>query len=149
MNAFFSHRIKRITARVMLLVWLFALSAGAANACLLELKGPHGHAATGGAQSADHPVVSAEHRVALAAAVGHEDQSASKAPCLKVCDETPQSPVNQGYNPALDGPGLAAALWSPWSALILLDNADARGVDVAQMPPTDRPLRVKYSRLAL
>lgn len=39
-----NNRTRRCTAMAMLLVWLFALSAGVVNACALQNAGTHGHA---------------------------------------------------------------------------------------------------------
>ena len=47
---FFAHtRIQRNTAFAMLLMWLFALASGVANACFLEAPEPHFSAVMGSA----------------------------------------------------------------------------------------------------
>lgn len=130
----------------MLAVWLFALSAGVANACLLEESRAHPHAST----SADAGSVGAGHRVVSAA---HEDEEAAhlaaKAPCLKVCDETPQSPINQAPSLGVDAPVLAAGLWIPWDADAATAGVDVRHVAAARPATTGPPVRVIFSRLVL
>ncbi|MEP6964245.1 MAG: hypothetical protein ABI845_02070, partial [Polaromonas sp.] len=54
MKLLFNRRAKRNTAFMVLLVWLFALASGVANACLLEARQTHSHIATL-SQAAEHP----------------------------------------------------------------------------------------------
>ena len=84
---FFAHtRIKRNTAFAMLLVWLFMLASGVANACLLEAPEPHsrvgmepaGATSPAHAELVAHPVDSAGH---------HDEPTSSKESCLKACND--------------------------------------------------------------
>ena len=70
-----------------LLVWLFGLASGVANACLLEAHEGH---------SGSHEV-SALSVGADGAVASHEDHGpdASKAPCLKFCGDSANSLVKQ------------------------------------------------------
>ena len=149
MSASLSHSFKRATAWVVLLAWLFALSAGVANACLLETQRSHTHQSAGGGESHSAPTRSAGHRAAQPGTGDHHDRLASKAPCQKVCDETAQSAVKSGSGPDVDSPGLTVALWSPWSARPWLESTEARRAATELAPPGDPPARVKYSRLVL
>ncbi|MBT9466282.1 hypothetical protein [Hydrogenophaga sp.] len=117
-------RTKHITTWVLLLVWLFALASGVANACLLELPARH-------------------------ISVAQDDQSnASKESCLKVCDEGAQAlPKACSIVDHVD-PG-----WAPWFATLWTgspQNASSPGRTIeAAVPIVGLPLRVRYSRLAL
>ncbi len=80
---FFAHnRTKRHTAFVVLLVWLFALASGVANACLLQTPelpstaqhGPEAATTQVPAHSDGHPGGSAH----------HDDADSTKESCLKV-----------------------------------------------------------------
>lgn len=147
MKLFSNTRAKRNTAFVVLLMWLFALASGVANACLLEARGTHSHAAAAGSSGAVHePAVSAGHAGAVA---GHDDGSHSaKAPCQKVCSEGSQSLVTPDLKVAqVDfGPApFVAVLWTPATPVVLAPGP------MDDMPPAHvgPPIRVRFSRLAL
>lgn len=150
MSTLLPRRVLRTTAWTLLAVWLFAVAAGVANACLLEDSRAHGHASMSKGTASDAGEVSAGHRVALAADADHDEHLAAKAPCLKVCDETPQSPVNkQASSPQFDAPGLAETLCNPWHPSAVLAHSAIAGAATVQAHPTGPPVRVIYSRLVL
>lgn len=150
MRTLFNRRFLRTATWAMLAVWLFAVSASVANACLLEESRTHRHASTSDGMPAEAGSVGAGHRVVRAAHDDdHREHLAAKAPCLKVCDETPQSPINQASSPGVDAPVLAAALWTPWHADAATAGVDARHVVAAGPATTGPPLRVIFSRLVL
>jgi hypothetical protein len=139
------HR-KRNIAFTMLLVWMFALLSGVANACLTESRGEPAHAgphASQGeplAEAATHP---------RAADQAQPDEHPDKAPCQKSCDESSQTLVKQ--LPRLDTPDLQVALPQPYtqaSGLHLASAALVRAA-LAAVPPPSPPPRVKFSRFAL
>ena len=138
---------KRSAVLTVLLMWIFALSAGWANACLLQDRGTHTHASSNGiSPGAQILTVSAGH---VGAVAGHDDAPASgKAPCHKVCDEMSQSMVKAPSPFDMTDPGLAAPGPTPWTA-----HASAffeLGSPFELPPPTaGPPLRIQYSRLAL
>jgi hypothetical protein len=147
MKLFSNTRAKRSTAFVVLLVWLFALASGVANACLLEARGTHGHGATVSTFAAAlATAISAGH---VGAVADHNDDSdASKAPCLKVCDDGSQSLVKQQTTFDLTDPGLAFLVRGVWTAAGSAVAAPRRMDDLQPSTP-GLPIRVRYSRLAL
>ena len=141
-------RINRASAFAMLLVWVFALISGVANACLLEAPGTAAHAGATG-RTNQHEV----HHVALSRYVPIEadsdqadDAHTSKQPCLKVCDDSSRS-LPKKYPAGQIDPGLpiiVAVLWS-LAGPIRLQYKQPNGTQHA----TVLPLRVLYTRLAL
>ncbi|MCY7369410.1 MAG: hypothetical protein LH479_00680 [Polaromonas sp.] len=147
MNHFNTTLIRRNTALVMLLMWLFALASGVANACLLEAHMTHAPVALAGSSEVEHaPVPWSAHSVTVAE---HDDAShPAKMPCLKVCDEGSRALQKQDLTIIHAEPGpatLVAVLW------ITSDDAAPlpRRMDTMQPVAPDRPIRVRYSRLAL
>lgn len=147
MNFFANTCIKRNTAFAMLLVWLFALTSGIANACFLETPESHAKAAKESAATPSHaPAESLEHQGAPA---GHDDDSNStKESCLKVCDDgTNAAPkAYSGHDHTDPGP-------APWVTTLWTGSADVvsapRRLDALAIPVFGPPIRVRYSRLAL
>ena len=131
MKRFSYVRRKRNTALMMLLLWLFAVSSGIVNACVLE---PHGTAATVG------------HAETL---VGHDGTlDASMAPCLKVCDDSSQALIKLKafFELADRGPALTDSML--WAAAIQVVSAH-RHMDSPASATSEQPVRVRYPRLAL
>lgn len=149
MSTLFRRRFLRTTAWTMLLVWLLALSAGVANACLLAESRAHGHAPMSGAMVADASTLAAGHRVVRAADVDHGEHQALEASCLKVCDETPQSPVKQASSLDFDRPGLAEGPRNSWRLPAMLARRAIPSAATALVIETGPPVRVIYSRLVL
>ena len=119
-------RFKRNTAWLVLMVWLFALSAGVANACLLEPPGAPARAAFGHGGAADTP----------------------GAPCLKVCDDGTRLLVKlpSGVDHTEpDAAPLVAVVWSLTVPVALAPRAPRH----RQSGLPELPIRVRYSRLAL
>ena len=149
MKPFANRRARCSTAFAMLLVWLFALASGVANACLLEAHGTHtrgsplAHSRQAGTV---HGVISAAHAVAIE--THHTGSGASNAPCLKVCDESSTSLVKQ--QPGFEQADAAQAPFTvvAWAGPI---PADARLVRTGHARHTEPgpPIRVLFSRLAL
>ncbi|NDP48357.1 MAG: hypothetical protein GZ085_08195 [Sulfuriferula multivorans] len=148
MKPFSNTRAKRNTAFVVLLVWLFALASGVANACLLEARGTHSHGSSVAYSSATEAAfgISAGHAGAIAS---HDAGSgASKALCLKVCDDRSQSLLKQQSGFDLTDPGRAPFVVLVWIAATPVVSAPSR-VDDLQPPAPGPPIRVRFSRLAL
>ena len=124
-------RRKSNTALVMLLLWLFAVSSGIVNACVLE---PHGTAATVG-----HVETLAGHNGTL---------DASMAPCLKVCDDSSQALIKLKafFNLADSGSELTDSML--WAAAIQVTSTHQH-LDSSASATSEPPVRVRYSRLAL
>jgi hypothetical protein len=144
---FFAHtRSKRRTAFVVLLVWLFALVSGVANACLLETLEMHSTAVKGSAATTTQtPAEWAGH---LGAGAGHDNSDSTKESCLKVCDDGTHTVPNapSGVDDADPGPApLVATLWTGSPHVVLAP----RRLDDLAIPIAGPPFRVRYSRLAL
>ena len=146
MKLFSNTRAKRHAAFMVLLVWLFALASGLANACLLEVRETHSHAvATGSSEAAQAFAMLPGHAGAVADGV---DVSPSRAPCLKVCDDGSRSFPKQELTVGQADPGpapLLAVLWNPAAPAVLA----SRRIDDLQPASPALPVRVRFSRLAL
>ena len=131
MKRFSDVRHKRNTALVMLLLWLFAVSSGIVNACVLE---PHGTAATVG-----HAETLIDHDGTL---------DAYMAPCLKVCDDSSQALIKlKAFLDLADcGPALTNSTF--WAAAIQVVSAQLHR-DSSAAVASEPAVRVRYSRLAL
>ena len=150
MNLFSSTRTKRRTAFAVLLVWLFAVASGVANACLLEVSeapGTHAHSATSGsARMGDPAAVSAGH---LEAGDGHDDDSRTSTPsCLKVCDDGSNALVRLQAGVDLTDPGMSPLVAVVWNAAAPVVSGPCWRVN-EQPPPAGPPFRDRYCRLAL
>ena len=148
MKPFFNSRTKRNTAFAVLLVWLFALASGVANACLLEARGTHSHGApvTQSSAAEARPEISAGHAGVIAS---HDvGADASRAVCLKVCDDGSQSLPKQPSSFNVTDPGLALFVTVVWTAAVLDHPAPSRVNDLGHAVPT-LPVRTRFSRLAL
>ena len=148
MTNLFNTRINRVSAFAMLLVWMFALISGVANACLLEAPGAVAHAGTT-EQTHQHGVkhVTLNRDVPLEADSDQADDAhTSKQPCLNVCDDSSRSLPNK-YPAGQIDPGLPTIVAVLWSL--------AEPIRLQYKQPNDTqhatllPLRVRYARLAL
>ena len=145
---FFAHsRIKRNTAFMVLLVWLFALASSVANACLLETHEPHSQAAKESAPPTSH--APAEVVDQLGSNAGHHDDSdSSKASCLKVCDDGTHTLPKAYSGVDHSDPGPAPLVTTLWAGSLHVVSTPRRVDDLA-VPIVGPPLRLRYSRLAL
>lgn len=144
---FFSRPLaKRTTVFAVLLVWIFALGSGVANACLLEAPRQHSHATSGSGEHGHAPDAISKHQHDAA---GHgDDPDSSKESCLKSCDEGSHTllKASSGIDHADPGPApLVTTLWPAAPPITLAFS----GIDGLQIPILGPPLRVRYSRLAL
>lgn len=147
MKLFAKHPHRRSTATAFLLVWIFALVSGVANACLLESSVPHAERFS----SAPVSTVLTPSNVAPFAHSGNdhnEGLEAGKESCLKVCDEGAKivPTVHSAGDHA--SPGLSIWTVTLWTGSPLLVSASRRAMDAA-IPTVRLPLRVRYARLAL
>ena len=147
MKPFSNSHAKRRTALVAMLVWLFALASGVANACLLEAPGTHAHATKHGhAEAAHHATSSTDD--AMAGDDHDDDADSSKEACLKTCDDGSNAPVKLKASSGSSDPGLAAVVAIAWNAATPAVSAPSRMNDL-HPPIVGPPFRVRYSRLAL
>ena len=150
LNPIFTREAKRNTAFVMLVLWLFALTSGVVNACILEngrAQNHHralelAHATPVTTAGSDEHADSTDNQVA--------DELPLKASCLKVCDDSSQAmaKLSSGSVDPAD-PGLAPLLVTvAWTATALVASGDDRVADFP--PPRPRePISIRLLRLAL
>ena len=149
MTNLFSTRYNRTSALGLLLVWVFGLISGVANACLLEDPGVATHQKT--------PTQFEQHQGKQASVAGHshtdaspaqtDDAHTSKQPCLKVCDDSSRSlpkkyPIGQVDHGL---PMVVAVLWSLVEPAYLPDQQS----NSTQRVVPHVPLRHRFSKLAL
>ncbi len=119
-------RTQRYAAWLVLLVWLFALSAGVANACLLERPGIPAHATVAHGGTPDTP----------------------GAPCLKVFDDGTRLLVKLPSGVDHTDPDAAPLVAVVWSLTVPVAMAPREPGHRHRSLP-ELPIRVRYSRLAL
>lgn len=136
-------RRPRTTARVattMLFVWLFAIVASWANACVLEPRSGRAHAA-------------ADHAVVLAMGSGHATDDADhgdpgRTACLDLCDDEQGAIPKTGTTSVPDLvaiPMIASALWS----FAVIETTYPRERPLAAAPPPERPVAIRFLRLTI
>ena len=148
MKLFSNTRAKRNTAFMVLLVWLFALASGVANACLLEARETHSHIATAASsEAAAHASVILPGHTGTVA--DHDDDSQNfKAPCLKVCDDGTRSLPKQDSTVAQTDPGPAPVVLVLWNT-VAPAVPTLRHMDIEQPATPELPIRVRFPRLAI
>lgn len=150
MNLFSSTRTKRRIAFAVLVVWLFAVASGIANACLLEVSkkpGAHAHGAMAASSHAGDPA--AVLAGSVEAGDGHDDDSHTSAPpCLKVCDDGSTALLKLQAGVHLSDPGMPPLVAVVWNAAAPVVSGPCWRVDL-QPPPAGPPFRHRYCRLAL
>ena len=141
-------RLKRHIASLMLGCWLFALGAAWANACVLQDRGAHGHAADAVADrlAAGTQAVSAGHDGVI------DDHGLHAAPgtalCLKACDDRSQSLVKTGASMDLPDLPTPTTVWVIWTDPVMAQDA-ARAARIDPPGAAEPPLRIRLSRLSL
>lgn len=147
MKFFADTQTKRNTAFAMMLVWVFALASGVANACFLETPGHHSTAVKGSAATANQARAESVAHLDVTAA-HHDDADSTKESCLKVCDDGTHS-LPKAYS-GVDhaDPGPPTLVMTLWTGSMPVVSAPRRVDDLA-IPILGPPLRVRYSRLAL
>ena len=149
-NPVFTAQAKRSTAFVMLLLWLFALTSGVVNACILESGRANNHHGAAGHSHATTVATEGSGEHAGSTDDHHADELSSKASCLKVCDDSSQAlaKLSSGVVDPAD-PGLAPLLVTvAWTTTALV----VAGLDrVADFPPPRprEPISIRLLRLAL
>ena len=146
---FFNSPVQRTGAFAMLLVWVFALISGVANACLLEAPGINAHVGIikqSNQHGAKHMNFSSH--VPIEAELDQaDDTQTSKQPCLKVCADSSKSLPKKHSGEQIDPgtPIIVAVLWS----LIEPINLQYEQPNDSHYAASQLPLRLLYSRLAL
>jgi len=141
-----TRRAMRSTAFVVLLMWLFALATGVANACLLEVSATRHD---GGTTASSETVVAgrlAGH--AQAAASYNYDSGASKTPCLTPSEDGSRLAPNVLSRMEHTDPGPALVTALRWSAVMAVPSTPLR---IARLAPrvSGLPVELQFARLAL
>lgn len=143
MRSFSPPRLLRTAGWVVLGVWLFALGAGMANACLLEPHRAHEHGQVQDRHGAHHV-----HAGLVVAPDAHDhDEGPSNPPCAKVCGEAIQSPVQKSSSQTFDLAGPPVVLHPAWAAQPAASSAGPVWHRM-RIAPAPQP-RVLFVRLAL
>ena len=145
MKFFADTRTKRDIAFAMLLVWVFALASGVANACFLETPDHHATALKAAAAMANQAPAELAH---LDTAGHHNDSNSTKESCLKVCDDGTHALPKACSGVDHTDPGPPPLVTTLWTGSMHVISAPRRVDDLA-IPILGPPLRVRYSRLAL
>ena len=136
-----STRTKRSTACAMLLVGLFALASGVANACLLEKPESHAGAVQRSAAMASHgPAGLVAHSGTTAS--HHDDSDSTKESCLKACDDGSHTLLNvySAFDHTDPGPAaLFAILWTGSPGVVLATHRP----DDRAPPMVGPPFRIR------
>jgi len=139
-------RLRALAAR-MLLVWLFALTAGIVNACVVEPGS--GHAMPSMAGEHHHSGMSPDQGDAHGQAHHQRAPGLDKGSCLKFCSDEASSVVSTQQ--PLD-PGLVLGL-GVLPAPVLWADRDGDGIRSARAdarPPPERvPIQIAFVRLTL
>ena len=144
MTLFTIPNFKRRFASVMLVLWVLALGASWANACLLQDRTTHFDPST--VAIAGSSIVSPGHVGVLASHA--QDPSPGEAPCLKVCDDGSQSLVK--WQAGMELPNAAMLPSFTMARLVSVAARDARQPVRFERPArTGLPLRTRFVRLAL
>lgn len=146
MSPFSNTRTKRRTAFAALLVWLFALGSGWANACLPQDGRAHLHGSTDDGFLTAQPLVSPSH---LGADSDHpENAGAAKGARLKVCYDDSRTIVRLVSSIDLIDVATAPPAAFTWSARLVAAAPDSAWLELPAPSPS-LPLRTRFSRLAL
>lgn len=132
---------------MVLFVWLFAVGAGIANACLLEARGAHSHNDSAASVATTQvPGVLHDHAAALDA--HGDDLNAAGEACLKACDDGTYCLPKQDMTVIQNDPGPPSLVALVWNVAIPATSTP-RHANGLQSSLPQLPLRVIYSRLAL
>ena len=156
MLAFSHRRAKRRTVLVTLVVWVFALMAAVANACLLQVKEPGDHHWQVPAQASAGKVIESHAYLALTPQDGalgtpaepSADADASKEPCKNFCDaETSTTAAKQEVHDAADlgYASLHVGACAPYLAPV----AVAKQSFDDRPPPHSSPIAIRFLRLTI
>lgn len=151
----FHRRHLRHTVWATLGAWLFALTAGVVNACMLVPQGSAGHGVL--AASSSQSAAQTDHASALreAGQLGHDEsvpepgqvQDAGKVSCLKFCDDE-SSALSKSTTTALDlGEPLLVAV-APWSPIVQSSILGTK-LSLRRPPVHGPPLVIRILRLTL
>lgn len=135
------------TAAAMLLVWVFVLASGVANACLLETPGHHsGAVKEPAAATVQAPAGFMSH---LDATDGqHNDADSTRPSCLKACDDGTKTLPKAYSGVDHPNPGPLALVKTLWAGSMTVVSAPRRA-DGGAMSIVGPPMRVRFARLAL
>ena len=137
----------RTTAFVVLILWMFTVGAGIVNACMLDARQAYTANSVESLTkvTAAHSMV-ASHGRALPDHVDDSDRSGLQ--CLKVCDNSVQTPpkLQSGIDqtPAAQMPP-PSAFWPALAPAVVVSD----GLDEVLPIARAVPIRIRFARLAL
>lgn len=145
MHSRLSRQQTRHIASVMLFVWLFAVAASWAHACILQAERPsdrHGRGDFVASHGSSHEAAGAKGT--------HEPDAALQA-CASFC-ETEQNIVTKAQSAKTDGaadlPALVAQVFAWWPAFTP-GRAEVRWRPLAAPPPPGPPVAIAFLRLTI
>lgn len=142
----FATRRATLSTACVLLLWLFALAAGVANACLLEVSPTHHSGGIAGAPATFDPVRLAGD--AQAATGYHDDSGTPKAPCLTASDDGSRLAPKALSRMEHTDPGPAPVTAVQWSAVTVASSTLRRIARLATRV-SGLPVQLRFARLAL
>lgn len=132
MKPFSNRRSKHCTVFVVLVLWMFGLATGVANACLTQTS---------------HPAASLSHSHSTGNSE-HEGTHHSKTPCEKFCSDQSNLLIKQQSSVDQPNPGAAPLIIVLWNVIAPLQSVS---MWIEREPPmaSALPLRLRYTRLSL
>lgn len=144
-----TRRTRRNIAAAVLLVWLFGLASGIANACMLENVERHLDSPPAAHSSAMKDASDTVAGPGAGATGSHEDQpDVPNEACLQVCDDSSRALVDQNSAFHLPDSGLARfvdLIWVTTDSGVLLSSL----ANTLHPPASGPPVRIRFSRLIL
>jgi hypothetical protein len=150
MIAFRNHRRRlRQTAWVTLLAWVFALTTGVVNACVLSAPSAaiRGTAAESHATSSSHAVAGTEHHDQGLAAYHKHEQDNGNGSCQKFCDDE-SSALSKDSSSALS-PGVALVAAVEWPGAVVSIASVGTALSLERPTAQGPPLVIRLLRLTL
>lgn len=132
-------RALRRTTWMILLVWLFALGAGVANACLSGTAGQGSH----------RSATVEQHGPSAAYTQQHEQPDPSIAGCLKFCDEQSLAVTKIDQLVADGSPGMVGVFYRAWAPAVVSAAAAQLSVDTRRPAHVALPIVARPHRLTL
>ena len=133
-----------------ILVWALALVFGTTNACLLKASVHQPNTATSHLPDGGHADAHAHHAALMDAITidANHDADASRALCIKACDDNGTALVKLPFGVDLLGSNVLSVVVFAWSAAAQNAYLPNR-FNEHEIPIVGPPFRLRYSRLAL
>ena len=150
MKPFSNVRIRCTATLFAMLFWALALVFGTTNACLLKTSDHRLITATSNLLDGLHADAHAHHAALMDAITidANHDADASRALCIKACDDNGTALVKLPFGVDLLGSNVLSVVVFAWSAAAPIAYLPNR-FNEHEIPIVGPPFRVRYSRLAL